>query len=424
MEAAWMLAEPLDALALRQVPGELAKLHQGLAVDLAGVKTELAVGLAEVKMELAEVKTKLAELRVDRSDALLLRTLQGELAASRRQHEDRDAALAETGAALAEKSAALEVARVAMEEARFRSATPAIKGKTFEEDSISWITQLGLGLVDTRYEPHSGDAIVTLPCTPPLRLLIDFKNCSNFENVLKYTKTLLADAKGVDKIDAVMLLYPDATILGDKSPWCKDPCWKSKATAPEGDFLSDRMFVCGRCTFQFAMAQLVQSIPASMPGGGMDPNLHDYTMRISASLKAVLKTGVGPLMQASYTFGGGNSNCNQMVKNHDMLATYLTAQRDEVLAADAAYYSTNKAMVVSTCAGTHTTKDLKAKSYWESLDRGALQLANAHPTHGDIGTATLGYAEPRSGTKRGRDEGSQLPKGKERKISTVGIIDE
>jgi len=412
MEAAWMLAEPLDALALRQVPGELAKLHQGLAV-----------GLAEVKTELAEVKTKLAELRADRSDALLLRTLQGELAASRHQHKDKDAALAETGAAVAEKSAALEVARVAMEEARFRSATPAIKGKIFEDDSISWITQLGMGLVDTCFKDHS-DAIVTLPCTPPLRLLIDFKNGSDFKDVSKYTKTLLADAKVVNKIDAVMLLYPDAMILGDKSPWCKDPCWKSKATAPEGDFCSDRMFVCCRCTFQFAVAQLVQSIPASMPGGGMDPNLHDYTMRISASLKAVLKTGVGPPMLASYTFGGGNGDCNQMVKNHDMLATYLTAQREEVLAADAAYYSTNKAMVVSTCAGMHTTKDLKAKSYWESLDRGALQLANAHPTHGDIGTATLGYAEPRSGTKRGRDEGSPLPEGKERKILTVGIIDE
>jgi len=87
--------------------------------------------------------------------------------------------------------------------------------------------------------------VITLPCNPPMRVLIDFKNCKTLESSSAYMSTVVMNADVVDAkqkedgkdgtIEAVMLMYPDDTILPSK--WAKNP-------ARDGDEAAG-----GRCTW-------------------------------------------------------------------------------------------------------------------------------------------------------------------------------
>jgi len=480
------------ALALRQVSGELAKLQQGQeelktlqrgqAVEHAktqrgqeelktlqrGQAVEHAKtqqGLAELQrgqaVGLDEVKTELAELRLVQSEGLHVRMLQGDLAIARRQCEDSHAAHVETTAALAAKSAELETAHIEttatlaaksaeletahaeLQTGRVRSATPFVKGSVFHKECKLWIEPLALKLEDTHLDPHSGDAVITLPCDPPMRILIDFKNCDTLENLPAYMSTVVLNAAVVDAkqkeegktatIDAVMLMYPDGTIL--PPDWAKNTLWLRKPTSSKktGEFRADRMVVCSRSTFMFSLAQLFQSIQG---GVGIDPHLHDFAMRVSTSVTFFFDwVAVRNLLKASNEFSRGSSDFNDMDKNLPRLLTFMKVQSAEIKAAQVAYSSTNKSMIDKTHADAlnvekPSVKDKRNKKYWDSMgeDAAAARDANQTTDH-DIGIGTWPglFVEPRVATpKRKRDGGSDssLSTKKERKAYPLGIGDE
>ena len=411
------------ALALRQVSGELAKLQQGQKElktlqqgkeelktlqqgqeELKTLQRGQAVEHAKTQQGLAEEKTELAELRSGASQASHIATLQLQLAEKDAMLVEDHAAHTATIAALAAKSAELETTHAELQTARVRWSTPFVKGLLFHEECKLWLNPLGLKLEGTHLTGNSGDAVITLPCSPPMRILIDFKNCEKLDNSPAYMSTVVMNAAVVDAwqkeagkaetIDAVMLMYPDGTIL--PSDWTKDPRWLRKLNASKktGEFRVDRMVVCSRTTFMLLLAQLLQSMPGVAPGVGIDPHLHDYAQRVSTSASFFSKSvAFKNLLKSSFEFAKGSSDFNDMDKNLLKLTSFMNAQEAEIRAAQVAYSSTNRSMIDATHAAAlnapaPSMKDKRNKKYWDSVGEEAAALYANQTTDRDFGMGT------------------------------------
>ena len=92
---------------------------------------------------------------------------------------ENDAAAVEKVAAWADKSAKWaegEAARVKAENARaVQMSIPAVAGRAWHDKAISWLRSIGITVTNTHTTGHSGDAIITLPGCPDMRILLDFK---------------------------------------------------------------------------------------------------------------------------------------------------------------------------------------------------------------------------------------------------------
>ena len=190
----------------------------------------------------------------------------------------------------------LEASRAELAALQVRHATPAFKGRDFEDASLEWLQAMGLRVEVTRHKPHAGDAVVTLGGTAaaPLRVLVDFKASGTRNNLSGHMDKAVRDADGLGVHGGVVVVYEEYDRRGDLVRLADRLQDLRVSQSSVGKVRSDQMIACSRSNFGQALCLRAAShgeckVGQTSPAGHLERTCVAMATAASRVLGAELK---------------------------------------------------------------------------------------------------------------------------------------